>query len=85
MGVTAAAKMVKVVDDEQGAANGERHSAAAAASAGLKLGIVRLGRAGGKVRRATHVTHVDSSAVGERAQFPATYSTTITLFICTAA
>ena len=83
MGVTAAAKMVKVVDDEQGAANGEGHSAAA--SAGLKLGIVRLGRAGGKVRRATHVTHVDSSAVGERAQFPATYSTTITLFICTAA
>ena len=46
--------MVKVVDDEQDAANAERHSAAAApGSAGLKLGIVRLGRAGGKVRHAT--------------------------------
>ena len=44
--------MVKVVDDEQDAANAERH---AAASAGLKLGIVRLGRAGGKVRHGTRV------------------------------
>ena len=42
--------MVKVVDDEKDPANAERHSAA---SAGLKLGIVRLGRAGGKVRHAT--------------------------------
>ena len=47
------AEMVKMVDDEQDAASAERHSAAAAgASAGMKLGIVRLGRAGGKVRHA---------------------------------
>ena len=46
--------MVKMVDDERDAASAERHSAAAAAgaSAGMKLGIVRLGRAGGKVRHA---------------------------------
>ena len=49
------AEMVKMVDDERDAASAERHSAAAAAagaSAGMKLGIVRLGRAGGKVRHA---------------------------------
>ena len=48
--------MVKMVDDDRDAASAERHSAAAAAaagaSAGMKLGIVRLGRAGGKVRHA---------------------------------
>ena len=44
--------MVKMVDDERDAASAERHSAAAGASAGMKLGIVRLGRAGGKVRHA---------------------------------
>ena len=49
------AEMVKMVDDERDAASAERHSAAAGAagaSAGMKLGIVRLGRAGGKVRHA---------------------------------
>ena len=46
------AEMVKMVDDERDAASAERHSVAAGASAGMKLGIVRLGRAGGKVRHA---------------------------------